>query len=168
MWADVPFRFLASAVIFWSGICPSILLPLAISPILSPARRWYAPWLAALPLVGFVLIPEDWRSADYMSVPAFASLFGVLCLLIADRRPARSKSSRVRCGIAAAIIFFVFGPLVLIAELSREPWPLDRLTLLVVLTMVRIWGNLLLGIGLSWAIAAIVISDWRKRWSALQ
>jgi hypothetical protein len=167
MWGDVSFNFLASAVIFWGGICPSILLPIAIWPILSPARRWYAPWLAALPLLGFVLIPQEWRSADCRSVPAFASLFGVVCLLVADCKPARSKSSRVGWGVAATMIFLVFGPLALIAEFSSEPWPLDRLTLLVALTMIRIWGNLLLGIGLSLAITVIVIADWRKRWSTL-
>jgi len=168
MGEDVSFNFLASAVIFWGGICSSILLPLAMCPILSPVRRWYAPWLAALPLLGFALIPEDWRSAEYTSVPAFASLFGVVCLLVADRRSARSKSSRVTWGIVAAMIFLAFGPLAAIAEFSPEPWPLDTLTFLVALTGVRIWGNLLLGIGLSWAITAIVISDWRKRWPTLQ
>jgi hypothetical protein len=147
MWDDVPFRFLASAVIFWGGICPSIILPLAISPILSPARRWCAPWLAALPLLGLGLISEEWRSAEHLSVPAFASLFGVVCLLVADRWPARSKSSRVGRIIAAATMFFMFVSPALLAIIAR------------------IWANLLLGIGLSLAITTIVICDWWKRWS---
>ncbi len=145
MWDDVPFRFMASAVIFWGGICPSILLPLAISPILSPARGWCAPWFAALPLLGLLLIPEQWRSAEHLSLPAFASLFGVVCLLVADRTPARSKSGRVVRAIAAVTLFFLFASPSLFA------------------TFARLWANLLLGIGLSLIITTIVISGWWKR-----
>jgi hypothetical protein len=144
MWDDVSLNFLASAVIFWGGICPSILLPLAISPILSPVRGWCAPWLAALPLLGLLLIPEQWRSAEHISLPAFASLFGVVCLLVADRRPALSKSSRVGRAIAAVTLFFMFASPSLLG------------------TFARIWANLLLGIGLSLVITTIVISGWRK------
>jgi hypothetical protein len=150
MWDDVSFRFLATAIIFWGGICPSLLLPLAISPILSAPWRWYAPGLAALPLLGLGLISEEWRTADHLSLPAFASLFGVVCLLVADRRPARSKSSRVGRVIAAVTLFFLFASPSLFAIFAR------------------MWANLLLGIGLSLFITTNVISGWWKHCSVLR